>query len=94
MRRAAFGTDVVVRDIRSTGSPRSTLGSIPRASLGSNIISTIELFAKNGAGLGGRLRMSCGVFLRPVMILFCLCKQRLEAFVNLSQFPENRNKQN
>jgi hypothetical protein len=44
--------------------------------------------------LGGRLRMSCGVFLRPVMILFCLCKQRLEAVVNLSQFPENRNKQN
>jgi hypothetical protein len=38
--------------------------------------------------------MSRGVFLRPVMILFCLRKKRLEAVINLSQFPENRNKQN
>jgi hypothetical protein len=43
-----------VRDIRSTGSPRSTSGSIPRASVESNILSTIELFAKNGAGRGKR----------------------------------------
>jgi hypothetical protein len=28
------------------------------------------------------------------MILFCLGKKRLEAAVNLSQFPENRKKQN
>jgi hypothetical protein len=38
--------------------------------------------------------MSCGVLLRPFMILFFLGKKRLEAVVNLSQFPENRNKQN
>jgi hypothetical protein len=42
----------------------------------------------------GCFQMSCGVFLRPVMILFCLRKKRLEASVNLSQFPENRKKQN
>jgi hypothetical protein len=38
--------------------------------------------------------MSCGVLLRPFMILFFLGKKHLEAVVNLSQFPENRNKQN
>jgi hypothetical protein len=38
--------------------------------------------------------MSCGVFLRPFIILFVFGKNRLEAVVNLSQFPENRNKQN
>jgi hypothetical protein len=38
--------------------------------------------------------MSCGVFLRPLMILFVLGKKRLEAVVHLSQFPENRKKLN
>jgi hypothetical protein len=38
--------------------------------------------------------MSCRPLLRPFMILFFLGKKRLEAVVNLSQFPENRNKQN
>jgi hypothetical protein len=38
--------------------------------------------------------MSRGVLLRPVMILFLGGKKRLEAVVNLSQLPENRNKQN
>jgi hypothetical protein len=38
--------------------------------------------------------MSCGVFLRPVMVRFPLGKKSPEALVNLSQFPENRNKQN
>jgi hypothetical protein len=37
--------------------------------------------------------MSCGV-LRPVMILFFGGKKRREAVVNLSQFPENRDKEN
>jgi hypothetical protein len=38
--------------------------------------------------------MSGGVLLRPVTILFVLGKKCLEAVVNLSQFPENRNQQN
>jgi hypothetical protein len=38
--------------------------------------------------------MSCGVSLRPVMILFVGGKKGLETVVNLSQFPENRNQQN
>jgi hypothetical protein len=38
--------------------------------------------------------MSCGVFLRPLMILFVLGKKRLEAVVHFSQFPENRKKLN
>jgi hypothetical protein len=42
----------------------------------------------------GCFRMSRGVLLRPVVILFSWGKKRLEAVVNLSQFPENRNKQN
>jgi hypothetical protein len=42
----------------------------------------------------GCLRMSCGVSLRPVMILFVGGKKGLETVVNLSQFPENRNQQN
>jgi hypothetical protein len=39
-------------------------------------------------------RKSCGVSLRPAMILFVGGKKGLEAVVNLSQFPENRNQQN
>jgi hypothetical protein len=38
--------------------------------------------------------MSCGVFLRPLMILFVSGKKRLEVVVHLSQFPENRKKLN
>jgi hypothetical protein len=41
-----------------------------------------------------RRPMSCGVFLRPLMILFVLDKKPLEAFVHLSQLPENRKKLN
>jgi hypothetical protein len=42
----------------------------------------------------GSFLMSCGALLRPVIILFTLGKKRLEAVVNLGQFPKNRNKQN
>jgi hypothetical protein len=38
--------------------------------------------------------MSRGVSLHPVMILLVWGKKGLEALVNFSQFPENRNKQN
>ena len=41
-----------------------------------------------------RRLMSCGIFPRPLMILFVLGKKRLEAVANLSQFPENRKKLN
>jgi hypothetical protein len=52
-------------------------------------IRTVGKFEPNGC-----FQMSCGLFLRPVMILFCLRKKRLEPVVNLGQFPENRKKQN
>jgi len=51
------------------------------------LISSVELHRD-------RRPMSCGVFFRPLMILFVLGKKRLEAVVHLSQFPENRQKFN
>jgi hypothetical protein len=38
--------------------------------------------------------MSRGVSLHPIMILLFWGKKGLEALVNFSQFPENRNQQN
>jgi hypothetical protein len=54
---------------------------------GSGLISSVE-------PRHDRRLMSCGVFPRPLMILFVLGKKRLEAVANLSQFPENRKKLN
>jgi hypothetical protein len=59
----------------------------PLLNEGSGLISSVEPHRD-------RRLMSCGVFLRPLMILFVLGKKRLEAVVHLSQFPENRQKLN
>src|ERR1700740_3302732 len=38
--------------------------------------------------------MSCGVFLRPFIILLFFGKCLFEPAINFAQFPENQNKQN
>jgi hypothetical protein len=103
VRRLGLGSGNWQRPIAPVGASGSTpraampqkigaYAAIPRVPAPDSSYSSIR--GARNLSPSGCFQMSCGVFLHPVMILFCLRKKRLEAGVNLSQFPENRKKQN